>query len=136
MGQVVATIKVMPESVEVNLEDLKSKISEVLKGNKYLLEQHSVKVEDFNELNINSEKSYIKNPVYIGKDSKICNSVIGPFVSIGDNSVIEDCILENCVIESNTNLKKVITENSIIGSNVKVENISKDNLIIGDKSIY
>jgi glucose-1-phosphate thymidylyltransferase len=110
--------------------------SEVLKGNKYLLEQKSVKVEVFKELNINLDKSYIKNPVYIGENSKICNSVVGPFVSIGANSIIEKCILENCVIESNTNLKNVISENSIIGSNVKVENISKDNLIIGDKSIY
>lgn len=110
--------------------------SEVLKGNKFLLEQHSVKVEEFKELNINSEKSYIKNPVHIGENSKICNSVVGPFVSIGDNSVIENCILENCVIESNANLKNVISEKSIIGNNVRVENISKNNLIIGDKSIY
>jgi glucose-1-phosphate thymidylyltransferase len=110
--------------------------SEVLKGNKYLLEQQSVKIEEFKELNISSEKSYIKNPVYIGENSKILNSVIGPFVSIGADSIIENCILENCVIESNTNLKNVISEKSIIGSNVKVENISKKNLIIGDKSIY
>ncbi len=110
--------------------------SEVLKGNRYLLEQQSVKVEEFKELNITSEKSYIKNPVYIGENSKIINSVVGPFVSIGADSLIENCILENCVIERNTNLKNVISEKSIIGSNVKVENISKNNLIIGDKSIY
>ncbi|MFX1447954.1 MAG: sugar phosphate nucleotidyltransferase [Promethearchaeota archaeon] len=110
--------------------------SEVLKGNKYLLEKQSIKVEDFKELNIISEKSYIKNPVYIGENSKILNSVIGPFVSIGANSVVENCILENCVIERNASLKNVISEKSIIGSNVNVENISKNNLIIGDKSIY
>jgi len=110
--------------------------SEVLKGNKYLLEKHSIKVEDFKELHITSEKSYIKNPVYIGENSKILNSVVGPFVSIGADSVLENCILENCVIERNTKLKNVISEKSIIGSNVNVENISKNNLIIGDKSIY
>jgi len=110
--------------------------SEVLKGNKYLLEKQSVKVEDFMELNITSEKSYIKSPVYIGKNSKIINSVVGPFVSIGADSMLENCILENCVIERSANLKNVISEKSIIGSNVKVENISKNNLIIGDKSIY
>ena len=110
--------------------------SEVLKGNKYLLEQKSVKVEEYKELNITSEKSYIKNPVYIGENSNIINSVVGPFVSIGAESVIENCILENCVIERNANLKNVISENSIIGSNVNIENISKNNLIIGDKSTY
>jgi len=110
--------------------------SEVLKGNKYLLEQKSIKIEDFNELGITSERSFLKNPVYIGENSKIINSVVGPYVSIGTGSIIENCILENCVIERNAVLKNVISEKSIIGSNVKVENISKNNLIIGDKSIY
>jgi len=110
--------------------------SEVLTGNRYLLEHNSVKKESFSELNILIEKSFIKNPVHIGKNTSIINSVIGPYVSIGANSRIEKCILENCVVESEATLKNVISENSIIGSNVKVENISKNNLIIGDKSIY
>ena len=110
--------------------------SEVLNGNRYLLEQEYVKKEVFSELNIKTEKSFIKNPVHIGKNTSITNSVIGPYVSIGANARIENCILENCVVESETSLKNVISENSIIGSNVKVENISKNHLIIGDKSIY
>jgi glucose-1-phosphate thymidylyltransferase len=110
--------------------------SEVLHGNKYLLEHQSIKNETFSDLNILTERSFIKNPVHIGKNTSILNSVIGPYVSIGSESRIENCILENCVIESEVNLKNVISENSIIGSNVKVENISKNNLIIGDKSIY
>jgi glucose-1-phosphate thymidylyltransferase len=110
--------------------------SEVLIGNRYLLEQQSIKKEEFKELNILSEKSFIKNPVYIGRNTSIVKSVIGPYVSIGANSIIENCILENCVVESEATLKNVISEDSIIGSNVRVENISKNNLIIGDKSIY
>ena len=110
--------------------------SEVLNGNRYLLEHQSLKKESFPELNIVIETSFIKNPVHIGKNTSIINSVIGPYVSIGANSRIEKCILENCVVESEAKLKNVISENSIIGSNVKVENISKNNLIIGDKSIY
>ena len=110
--------------------------SEVLNGNRYLLEQEYVKKEAFPKLNILAEKSFIKNPVHIGKNTSITNSVIGPYVSIGANARIENCILENCVVERETSLKNVISENSIIGSNVKVENISKNYLIIGDKSIY
>ena len=110
--------------------------SELLNGNRFLLETHSVKREDFQSLNITVEKSYLKNPVYIGKNTKIINSVIGPFISIGDDSYIENCILENSVIESRVHLNNIISKNSIIGSDVKVDNISKDNLIIGDKSIY
>jgi glucose-1-phosphate thymidylyltransferase len=110
--------------------------SELLKGNRYLLDQDSIKSEDFPLQNIQVERSKIINPVHIGKNTKIINSVVGPYVSIGRNSVIENSIMENCVVERNTNFKNIITENSIIGSNVQIENISKDNLIIGDKSIY
>ena len=110
--------------------------SELLNGNKYLLEQHSIRVEEFQNLNIKVEKSLLKNPVYIGENTRIINSVIGPYISIGDNSYIENCILENSIIEKRAHLKNIISQNSIIGSNVKVENICKDNLIIGDKSVY
>ena len=110
--------------------------SELLKGNQFLLEQSSSKKEDFKDSNISVEKSWLKNPVYIGKNVKIINSVIGPYVSISNNSIIKNSIIENCVIEKNTNLENIISKDSIIGSNVKVEGISKDSLIIGDKSVY
>ncbi|TFG26216.1 MAG: hypothetical protein EU532_10420 [Promethearchaeota archaeon] len=110
--------------------------SEVLKGNQFLLEHQSIKKEEYENRNISIERSFIKNPNYIGKNTKIINSVIGPHVSIGDDCVINSSILKSCVIENNANLTNVISENSIIGGNVIIENISKDNLIIGDKSIY
>jgi len=108
--------------------------SELLNGNRYLLMQNSVKKEDFPKLNITVDKSFLKNPLFIGKNTKIINCVIGPYVSIGENSNIENCILENSVIEKRAQLSNIITKNSIIGSDVMVENISKDYLIIGDKS--
>jgi glucose-1-phosphate thymidylyltransferase len=110
--------------------------SEVLNGNRFLLENQSISKEDYNEQNIIAERSYINNPNYIGRNTKIINSVIGPYCSIGDNTIIKKSILKSCVIENNSRLTNVISENSIIGSNVIIENISKDNLIIGDKSVY
>ncbi|MHA1343860.1 MAG: hypothetical protein ACTSQG_07730 [Promethearchaeota archaeon] len=110
--------------------------SEVLNGNKYLLEQESIKREDFLKFNITFEKSWLKNPLHIGKNTKIINSVIGPYVSIGKNSIIKNSILENSIIERNARLTNIISKNSIIGSNTIIENIIKDNLIIGDKSVY
>ncbi|MFX1592806.1 MAG: sugar phosphate nucleotidyltransferase [Promethearchaeota archaeon] len=110
--------------------------SELLNGNKYLLEQESSRMDDFQKNNIIVERSFLKNPFFIGKNTKILNSVIGPYISIGDDSHIENCIIENSVIESRAHLNSIISRNSIIGNNVKIENISKDNLIIGDKSVY
>ncbi|MFX1340402.1 MAG: sugar phosphate nucleotidyltransferase [Promethearchaeota archaeon] len=110
--------------------------SEVLKGNKFLLDHQSIVKEDYQKLNISIEKSFIKNPNFFGKNTKIINSVIGPHCSIGNDSIIENSILQSCVIENNVKLKNIISENSIIGSNVIIENIIKNNLIIGDKSVY
>ncbi|MFW9820043.1 MAG: sugar phosphate nucleotidyltransferase, partial [Candidatus Thorarchaeota archaeon] len=107
--------------------------SELLKGNKYLLEKNFSRDDDLQKNNITVEKSFLKNPYFIGKNTKIINSVIGPYVSIGKDSRIENCILENSVIEERAYLSNIISQNSIIGSNVIIENISKDNLIIGDK---
>ncbi len=109
---------------------------ELLNGNRFLLDSHNVKKEDFKKSNILFDKSYLKNPVHIGKNTKIINSVIGPHISIGCNCYIENCILGNCVIEKHTSLINVISVNSIIGSNVSIDSISKDNLIIGDRSHY
>ncbi|MFX1237984.1 MAG: sugar phosphate nucleotidyltransferase [Promethearchaeota archaeon] len=110
--------------------------SEVLNGNKFLLEQNSTKKEDFAQKNIVVEKSWLKNPVHIGKGVKIFNSVIGPHVSIADETTIENSIISNSIIEKATTLRNIITSNSIIGTNANIEGIIKDNLIIGDKSVY
>lgn len=110
--------------------------SEVLKGNKVLIERKSTKMSEFSNLNIIFERSWIKNPVYIGENTKIINSVVGSYVSIGDGSCITNSIISNCIIEKNVRLNNIITENSIIGSNVIIDGIIKDNLIIGDKSVY
>ena len=58
--------------------------SELLRGNRYLLQQNTIRVEEQSQ-KITVERSYLKNPVHIGKNTKIINSVIGPYVSIGDN---------------------------------------------------
>ena len=110
--------------------------SEVLSGNQFLLEHLSNNQEARSNLKVLIERSFIKNPNYIGKNTKIINSVIGPHVSIGKNCIINNSILKSCVIENDSKLINVISENSIIGSYVKIENISKDDLIIGDRSIY
>ncbi|MCD6590069.1 NTP transferase domain-containing protein, partial [Candidatus Woesearchaeota archaeon] len=44
------------------------------------------------------ESSVISKPVYIGKESRIINSIIGPYVSIGENVYIENSIIINSII--------------------------------------
>ncbi|WP_457556989.1 sugar phosphate nucleotidyltransferase [Candidatus Harpocratesius sp.] len=103
----------------------------LLNGNRILLEAHQSRVEgEISKI----ENSIIKNPCAIGKETVIIRSVIGPYVSIGKNCVIEDCNLKNVVIGDNCYLKKIITENSIIGDQVKIDSVIKNKITLGDNS--
>ena len=62
----------------------------------------------------------ITPPVFIGKNVKIKDSEIGPFVSIGDNTDI-----------SNSNIKS-----TLIFKSVKVSNADIRNSILGENSLY
>lgn len=103
----------------------------LLEGNRILLTNYKPTVEGtIDEI----RDSVLKQPIIIGKNSKLIRSVLGPYVSVGENCVIEDCNLNNVVIGDNSILKSIITSNSIIGDNVKIEKIIKDNIILGDRS--
>lgn len=84
-----------------------------------LLETNAYLLKKFNR-KYNIKGSILKSPVFIGKNSLIDNCLIGPDVTIGDNCVIKDCIIENSIIDSNNYIENVILQNSIIGKNCKV----------------
>jgi glucose-1-phosphate thymidylyltransferase len=103
----------------------------LLEGNKFLLKnQDSVLGGPID----NIANSCLTSPSFIGQGSEIINCVIGPNSSIGDNCVLHDCILRNCVIGDGCVLERIITQNSIIGDYVTMDNLIKDNMIIGDRS--
>ena len=72
--------------------------------------------------------------MFIGKDANISNSIIGPNVSIGDDLVIEKCVLSESVIGDGVFLKKIISSNSIIGDYAVLEDLIKNNITIGDST--
>lgn len=75
----------------------------------------------------------IKPPVFIGKNVKIQNSTIGPYVSIGDNSLIENTKINNSIIFKSVEINNSDIDNSIIGSNSKYEG-SGSEIFLGDNS--
>jgi NDP-sugar pyrophosphorylase family protein len=80
------------------------------------------------------QNSFIGKPVVIGNNCKIINSVLISNVSIGDNCIIENCNLTDCVIGDDCSLKNIITRNSIFGDNTIAEDLIKDNIYLGDYS--
>jgi len=73
----------------------------------------------------------IIEPVYISKTATIKNSVIGPFVSIGDNCEILDSVIKNSIINKNSKVEKMILIDSIIGADAKVKG-SQHKMNVGD----
>ena len=82
----------------------------LLATNKYLL-----KKQKKNNSGINNKSNNIIEPVYLGKNIKIKNSKIGPYVSIEDNSIIENSSLKNTIVQSNVTIKNSNLDKSIIG---------------------
>jgi len=77
------------------------------------------------------QDSVIIQPVAIGENVSIINSVVGPHASIASDSHIEDSIISNSVIGSRTHLSKVNLHDSLVGDDASV--LGKYNsLNIGD----
>ncbi|MFW9951558.1 MAG: sugar phosphate nucleotidyltransferase, partial [Candidatus Thorarchaeota archaeon] len=108
----------------------------LLDGNRYLLSEAKLKDPLFESLfqKGNIIDSKLIPPVFIGENVKIKNSIIGPNVSIGDDLVLEKCILSESVIGDGVFLRKIISSNSIIGDYSILEDLIKRNITIGDSS--
>lgn len=83
-----------------------------------------------------SDKATIKNsvviaPCFIGDGVVIENSVVGPYVSIGESTEIRDCRISNSIVQKNSKISKSVLENSMVGNYVSWEGRSTD-LSLGD----
>jgi glucose-1-phosphate thymidylyltransferase len=67
------------------------------------------------------EDTILIPPVSIGTGCKISNSIIGPYVAIGNNTTIQSCILQNSIVCSNSHLQNSILKKSVIGNDTNVK---------------
>jgi len=75
--------------------------------------------------------SIILEPCFISKGTKIIDSVVGPYVSVGKNTVIENSIIKNSIIQKESTISNIILNESIVGNYVKIQK-SPDILNLGD----
>ena len=108
-------------------------------GNKDATVYTNQRILEFNKArsmvseNHHSTNSVIIQPCYIGEGVKLVNSVVGPHVSIGDNSVIEDSIIRNSIIQAHARISSSNIHNSMFGKHVNYK-ASRSVLSIGDFS--
>jgi glucose-1-phosphate thymidylyltransferase len=83
--------------------------------------------------NCTQTNSIFISPYHISNGAKIKNSVIGPYVTIGENSEISNSLIKNSVIGSFSKLENVTLHNSLIGSDTTIKGNSQS-LNIGDNT--
>ncbi len=81
----------------------------------------------------NLHNCIVIEPIHIGKNTVIKNSIIGPNVTIGDNASIYDSIIRDSIIGNYTKLNDVVLFNSLIGSDSVIWG-SSQSLNIGDNT--
>lgn len=90
-----------------------------------------MKKEDLRSQTAKVENSVILEPCFIGEGVNIKDSVIGPYVSIGDNTEIDNALINNSIIQSEATLKGVNAEDSMVGNHVNIRGNPTD-LSVGD----
>jgi glucose-1-phosphate thymidylyltransferase len=75
----------------------------------------------------------IRDPVYIEDDVVLAKSTIGPNVSIGAGSRIEDSTLSHTIVGKRANVKRSTLKNSLVGDEVTIEGL-KGELTVSDHS--
>ena len=80
------------------------------------------------------ENSNIIEPCFIGENVVLKNTTVGPFVSVGNGTVIENSTIENSLIQTNSEIKNAKLNNAMIGNNVKY-NGEFTSISIGDYSV-
>lgn len=104
-----------------------------------LLSTNAILLKGMAEANPERQKAYsfdttvIIPPVSIAEGCNISHSIIGPNVTIGENTTIDASIIKDTIIGSYAELEEVVLNSSIIGSDAYVRGLSQS-LNIGDNT--
>jgi glucose-1-phosphate thymidylyltransferase len=110
-------------------------------GNKVVTVETNQRVLDFDlekglqmvHASAKIENSIVIQPCFIGENVVVKNAIVGPHVSLGKGTIVEDSIIRNTNIQHQTVIRKAVIENAMIGSNALYDGRAKD-LSLGDFS--
>jgi len=105
-------------------------------GNKEITVETNQRVLDFETDNIiegtfTNENSIVIPPCFIGDKVVLKNVILGPNVSVGNNTTIENSVIKNSIIQNESFIENANVTNSMIGNKVNYHGRAKD-LSIGD----
>ncbi len=99
----------------------------VLHTNRYLLERSG------GQVNRDLENSIVIPPVYIADSARVVESIVGPYVTIDADSVVQRSILQDSIINKGANIEDSMLRQSLIGDHAVVRG-SFERLNVGDSS--
>jgi glucose-1-phosphate thymidylyltransferase len=80
------------------------------------------------------ENSKIIEPCFVGENVVLKNTTVGPFVSIGNDTIIENSTVKNSLIQTHTSIKNANLDHAMIGNYVEY-NGNFTSVSIGDYSV-
>ncbi len=101
----------------------------LLESNAILLKKFGGKIAETNSF----ENTIFIPPVSIGEGCNIKNSIIGPHVAMGDNTIVSFSVVKDSIIGSYSKLYDVVLDDSLIGSDTEIRGETRS-LNIGDNT--
>lgn len=93
-----------------------------------------LKKEDFASIDLPAYyNTIIIHPVAIGKDCNISNCIVGPHVTIGDNTVIRHSVVSESIIGNYALIEEIVLKESVIGNDTSIKGF-RQSLNIGDNT--
>ena len=80
---------------------------------------------------LESENATIIEPCFIGENVKIRNSIIGPYVSLGEGCLIENSIVRSSIIREGAQIRNAVLSESMLGEKT-IYTGSPKRLALGD----
>ncbi len=93
--------------------DCGNKDSSVFTNQRYL---EYIKSEKLTATSAKITNSIVIQPCFIGENVELKNAVVGPHVSIGNNSVVANSVIKNSIVQSNAKISHAVIENSMFGN--------------------
>ncbi|MEM7036930.1 MAG: sugar phosphate nucleotidyltransferase [Bacteroidota bacterium] len=103
----------------------------VLDTTQRILDLKTAAGENLVAADLQSEHSVVIPPCHIGSGVTLKNAIIGPHVSIGDNTSIENSVIAVSIVGEDSKIADAVLKNSMVGNHAAVEYAAK-NLDIGD----
>lgn len=86
------------------------------------------------DYDVKLENSTIIPPCFIGKDVILINATVGPNVSLGNGTHVQDTTIKNSLVQNHSHIKNANLDNAMIGSHAKFDG-NFTSISIGDYSV-